>query len=48
MIVPAKDPENYSFEELFAMYEGLGLNKAQAEAHADILKNPDPEGREVY
>lgn len=48
VIVPVEDPENYSFEELVAMYEELGLSKAQAEAHADILKNPDPEGRETY
>lgn len=43
MIVPVRDPENHSFEELVAVYQELGPDKTQAEAHAGLLKDPPPD-----
>ena len=47
MIVPVKDPENYTYEELVAMYLELGFSQEDSEIFSYILKNPVPEGFEI-
>ncbi len=47
VIVPVKDPENYTYEELVAMYLELGFSQEDSEIFSYILKNAVPEGFEI-